>query len=118
MSLDSLVKRNVDLAFKLIGTLAKDITINKYSEGSFDFSTGTSTSEYVSSIVVKGVVEKVTKKQQDGSHSFYYDILFKQSDVSDFGVFDTVTFDSKTYKLKTPFESDGYILKVKTVEVA
>ena len=108
MSYKSLVESNLDLAFRLVGDLAYDMTLTPKQASAYDFSTGLTSVQSTTPITIRGIVE-----QRDSNGM---GVILKNKDVPSPDLYDTITFGGKTYSFGDSFVSDGYTLSVQIYE--
>lgn len=78
MALRSLVQRNVDLAFNLIGDLATEVTLVPTTAGTYTFGTdqGIAGASTLASVTVSGVIQTVARNESNGERSNGTQLLF------------------------------------------
>lgn len=117
MGYRSLVKKNVDLAFKLIGDLAVDCVLTERTATTFHFNTGaTATTDPVVK-TIKGVLI-VESNPKDVSVSLTAQLVFKASDLDKPDIYDKVTIDGFIWTIVPPFATDGYITTINLSRVS
>ena len=111
MSYRNTVKKNVNLAFKLIKDLGTDALFTKSSTSEFDFATASPTTTVEETKIVRAVLVKTGKSKEDAS-SLVGELLLKSEDLEDPSVYDSIIIDDKTWNI-VEYEDDGYVITAK-----
>jgi len=104
MSLSARVTAAVNRAFKSAGDLVKTATLSSKAVTSFDFSTGST----VSSSSSQNVDVIVQSTQKPSGDAFTTTAIMKTG--VDMSVYDTLTFDSKTFNI-IDFTDNGFTIE-------
>ena len=94
----------VDMAFKLVGDLATQVTFTSSKATDFDFTTLSSTMSSETSKVISCIIEKAKKK---GLGSYELKVMCKYKDIPDPSIYDKAIVGGVTYNVVTPEGSDG-----------
>lgn len=111
-SFNKLLTTNVDLAFKLIGDLAEDITLKPVETTTYDFATSTTIKTTAAEKTVKGVVSK-TYNSDGPNPQVLTEIIIKSNDltVDELDTYDQIKLRSKTFSI-IKAEDNGYIVEL------
>ena len=109
-SFNKLLTTNIDLAFKLIGDLAEDITLKPIDSTTFDFSTSTTTKTSGTEKTVKGVINK-TYNSTGPNPQVLTEIIIKSNNltIDEIDTYDQVRLRSKDFNI-IKAEDNGYIV--------
>lgn len=104
------VMRAVRMAFANLGTLATPATFNLAQSSSFDFSTAEATSTSGAPLETTCIVGKQKKPKQEEGNVVQVELTLKAEDMPDLSPYDSVTFNSATWKIIPPVVNDGYLI--------
>ena len=112
MSFKTLLTNNITNAFNLIGDLAENMTFTNTTVNDYDFANQSTTSTTDASLVIKGVVTKSYKTNNDKPR-MNADVMIKSSDVDSevLDGYDTVVLRSKTWTINE-MTDDGYVINL------
>ena len=108
MSYSRFVKTKVDMAFKLIGDLAKDVVLSSGVPGDFNFATNTGTVVSARTFTTRAVVVKSTAKSPI-ANSAIKRLILPANAIELVESFDTVTWEGKSWKIIPEVSDDGYL---------
>lgn len=111
MSYKTLVQRNVEKAFKLIGDLATSVTLVRKSKSTFNFDTLDVKNVEMADLITLAVITE-TKKSTAEHNARVTSMMLKTKDVGDINLFDSVIINSETFKIGPPIFTDGFITNV------
>lgn len=109
MSYDTLVRNQVDFAFKAAGDLAKDAVFTTKTTKTFDFGAKTANQTALPSVTVKAVLYE-GKKNSKTRDTMQARLFFKKSDLADPTKYDTVVYSGVTYRVGKVLEDTGYTI--------
>jgi len=114
MDLKKLTKKQVKKVFKIVGTLSVDVIFNKSKPASFNFGTQEVQNKEVSTVTVKGILDKEDTKKRDSTNQQIDTkrLLFDSDDIKDIDIYTTVVIDGKNYKPVAPILNDGFIATI------
>jgi hypothetical protein len=109
MSYKNLVDNSLKLAFNSVKDLAKEATLTKKTNPTFNFGTGESEFQSTQNVSTKIVVSQYLKNSKD-RNSIKCEILLKANEVGDLNNYSTISFDSNTWNFADIQKNDGFIL--------
>jgi len=116
MDLKALARREVKMAYKLIGTLATTVTFTLVTAKKFNFGTKlVELSDDIQTVTTKGVPtdEKSGGQSVGGaimpSTTMTKTLMFDATTVGHPDLYDSATFDGYTWRIIPPFTSDEYL---------
>jgi hypothetical protein len=110
MSYKTLITNNVKDAFNLVGDIAEDMTLTNETVDGYDFANQTIVNGNTLNAVIKGIVTKEYKTNDDKPR-INADIILKSSDIDSKTLdgYDSLVFRSKTWGINK-YEDNGYII--------
>lgn len=111
MGYKSMVERNVDKAFKLIGDLAITVTLNRKTKATFNFDTLDVKTTLTPNLVTSAVLLESSKKTAE-HNTRSTSLILKTKEIGDINLFDSVTIGADLFKIGPIISTDGYITNV------
>jgi len=112
MGYQSLVTKQVSLAYAQIQDLATDVVLSKKTVTGFNFGTGSNIEGSEVVVTTKAVVND-SKKDTELRNKQVKELMFKKEDVGDISSYDTVTISGQEWSIGTPIVDDGFVVTVK-----
>jgi len=111
MGYNSLVSRNVDKAFKLIGDLANTVTLVRKATSTFNFSTLNIKETDQANLVTTAIISDI--KKPSGEHNTKASsLMLKTKEIGDINLFDTVIINNESFKIGPLISTDGFVTTV------
>lgn len=112
MSYKNLINKNVIKAFNTLKDLAEDVTLQKTTVGEFDFNTKELDLTQESSTGAK-VVFLTESKKSSSRDTIEREVLIKFPDIVDLTRYDTLTHNSKVWRIGEIIFNNGFIYTLK-----
>ena len=103
MNFDSIIQKNVDMAFGIIESLVTLVTFNTKDTIEFDFAGAVPVVENMADL--EGVEAVVQKSKKESSEFLYKELLTKSINID---MYDKVTIDGEQWTIGQPIYDDGY----------
>jgi len=113
MSYRNLVKKQVRAAFKLLGDLVVEVTLNQSDATEYNFSDAEVVQSTTATTVVKGVILSTVRK----GAIIKAKLLLDSEDISDLTDYDSVSIDTVTWRIES-YDDNGYAAEVSLVREA
>jgi len=111
MGYRSMVEKNVDKAFKLVGDLATSVTLVRKASSTFNFNTLGVKNVNLANLITLAIVTNITKNAED-RNVLRTSMMLKTKEIGDINLFDTVIINNETFKIGAPISTDGYVTTV------
>lgn len=111
MGYRSMVERNVDKAFKLIGDLAITVTLNRKTKATFNFDTLDVKTTLTPNLITSAVLLDSSKRSAE-HNTRSTSLILKTKEIGDINLFDSVTIGTDLFKIGPIISTDGYITNV------
>lgn len=110
MSLKSLVKKSVDLAFNKAGDLATNVVFNKKTVTEYDFTDQSVDIADVGTVIVKGLqLSKLKQRPGQSTNSTALRFLFKTVDIGNISEYSNAVINNVTYKFDLTSDINDYV---------
>jgi len=111
MAYRELVKKNVRLAFRLIGDLATGVMLTKKSKNSFNFSTMNVSVKESAPVTARAVIMPSNKASEE-HNAMVKNLLLSYEEVGDINAYDRVTIDGEEWKVGPVISTDSFTVTV------
>ena len=111
MGYRELARSKARMAFRLIGNLAKQVTLVQSDSSTFDFSSETAVTSAARTSSVKAVFTE-KKREKGGGSTINGELLMLSEDLDDLTVYDKVIIDGATWNIVPPYIDDEYTVVV------
>lgn len=109
MGLSSTIKRSVRNAFKAVGDLAIDVTLQQKNNTDYDFGTNEVVSTTLITTQTKAIITGQKREAETENPSVVKTILVSAEDISDPDIYDKVVIGTETWNIVPPYKSDGFL---------
>lgn len=114
MSYSKMLKTQVRNAFKLAKDLALPITLQQKNVSDFNFTTQQPVETAITTVTTKFLKLKEGRSEgSDKNPSRYMEILLSAEDITDPDIYDKAIIGSETWNIVPPYETEGFIIKLK-----
>lgn len=111
MGYTTLIERNLDLAFKVMGDLVSNMTLLRKSNPTFNFSTVTATTASIGSEPVKGIFTSTVKNSSD--RNVVSKVLYINTEaIEDVSVFESVQHGSDVWRIGPGIKKFGTVYRL------
>lgn len=113
MDFNALIKKNVNSAFRIAGSLATTVLFTPKSTSSFNFGTQATNISASAQVTLKGFKTRETKQRPgESQNSRLVNVVFKTEDIGDPSHYSTAVFDNSTWRLVAPFDINEFVTTV------
>ena len=114
MSLRNKITQGVDTAFAKVGDLAETVTLKQYTEGSYDFSTGTKSETVTESSVTAIVIGVEVDPNAENIGSPKKNVYIKETELPSPRLYDTVTIGGVNHTILSFEQYPGLVILLVT----